>query len=70
MNSKPNCIRKGEAHEQDYKLTYFIKNTATGAYLCDNQLKRRAFRSYKEAKNEMERRGLSDVIYEAELKVR
>lgn len=70
MNSKSNCTRKGKAHTQDYKLAYYIKNTSTGEYLCDTQLKRRAFRSYKEARKEMERRRLSDVIYEAEMKVR
>lgn len=69
MNSKSNLTRKGEAHVQDYKLTYFIKNTSTGEYLCDTRLKRREFRSYKEAGKEMERRRLSDVIYEVEMKM-
>lgn len=70
MNAKISGTRKNESHTQDYKLTYYIKNTSTGEYLCDTRLNRRAFRSYKEAGKEMERRRLSDVIYEVEMKVR
>lgn len=54
-------------HKQEKKFFYVIRNTGTGAYLCDLELKRRVFPSYMAAENELERLRLSRYSYETEV---
>jgi hypothetical protein len=70
MNRK-NFEKKPEHinHNQRYKLSYVIRNTGTGAYLCDDKLNTRIFRTIGEAERERERLHLSDFSYETKIVV-
>lgn len=57
-------------HKQKNKFFYVIRNTGTGAYLCDLQLKRRVFPSYMAAEKELTRLCLSRHSYETEVIVK
>lgn len=62
MNYKHICDETH--HKQKNKFTYVIRNTGTGAYLCDTALKRKVFPSYKAAEQEKSRLNLSSRFYE------
>lgn len=57
-------------HKQRNKFIYVIRNTGTGAYLCDMKLNRRVFPSYRAAERELKRLRLSHYSYETEVLVR
>ena len=65
MNRK-NFEKKPEHinHNQRFKLSYVIRNTGTGAYLCDEKLNTRIFHSIGEAERERERLRLNQYSYE------
>ena len=67
MNRK--LFETGTHHKQKNKFFYVIRNTGTGAYLCDLELKRRVFSSYMAAENELERLQLNRNLYETEVLV-
>lgn len=54
-------------HCQKNKYLYVIRNSSTGAYLCDAKLRRRIFKSYREAENELKRLRLNIYTYETEV---
>ena len=56
-------------HRQENKFAFVIRNTSTGAYLCDTQLRRRIFPTYRAAERELERLCLSSCFYETEILV-
>ena len=56
-------------HKQRYKLSYVIRNTGTGAYLCDSELNTKVFPPIKAAKMERERLHLSEYSYETKVVV-
>ncbi len=65
MNRK-NFEKKPEHinHNQRFKLNYVIRNTGTGAYLCDEKLNTRIFNTIGEAERERERLHLNQYSYE------
>lgn len=54
-------------HDQKYKLNFVIRNTGTGAYLCDEKLNTKVFRTIFEAERERERLHLSKYAYETKV---
>ncbi len=54
-------------HDRKYKLSFVIQNTGTGAYLCDEKLNTKVFRTIFEAERERERLRLSKYAYETKL---
>ena len=56
-------------HKQKYKLSYVIRNTGTGAYLCDEKLNTKVFPTFREAEKELERLHLSQYSYETKVVV-
>lgn len=65
MNRK-NFEKKPEHinHNQRLKLNYVIRNTGTGAYLCDEKLNTRYFSTIGEAERERDRLRLNEYSYE------
>lgn len=56
-------------HNQRYKLSYVIRNSGTGAYLCDEKLNTRIFPTIRAAEKERERLHLSEFSYETKVVV-
>lgn len=54
-------------HDQKCRLSFVIRNTGTGAYLCDEKLNTKVFRTIFEAERERERLRLSKYAYETKL---
>lgn len=56
-------------HNQRCKLSYVIRNTGTGAYLCDEKLNTRIFPTIGAAERECERLRLSKYSFETKVVV-
>lgn len=70
MNRKNYESRENQLnHKQNYKLSYVIRNTGTGAYLCDSNLHTKIFPTYEATMRECERLGLSKYFYEPKIVV-
>lgn len=70
MNRKNYESRENQPnHQQKYKLSYVIRNTGTGAYLCDSKLNTRIFPTYEATIHECQRLGLSKYSYEPKVVV-
>ncbi len=67
MNRKN--IDRHPHHTQKFRLSYVIRNTGTGAYLCDDKLNTRVFPTMRAVEMEYERLNLSKYSYETKVVV-